>query len=189
MIKVTSNASQVAASLVGKIKAMEANVNDRLLRLIAQSTLTDMKKRIHEHGEKADGSQIGEYSNAYMKIREGNFKNSEKFKKGKKKGEIKNAGVFTKGENKGSKRINYNRGDSRKIIFSLSGNMENQFVVIPTQKGYGLGWLDDKNPKKAEGLQFGNSKLKDFGIVYQLTEKEKQSIQPIIKNFLKENLK
>lgn len=36
----------------------------------------------------------------------------------------------------------FNRTDDTKIIFSLTRKMENEFVVIPTEKGYGLGWLD-----------------------------------------------
>ena len=192
MIKVSSNATQVFANLTAKFKTMDAQVNDKLLRIIADGVIKKVVKRIHVEGKKADDSPIGTYSNAYMKIRTGNYSNAGK----------NDAGFYTKGnksvysiktqkavKTKESKRKNYNRSDDTKIIFSLTGNMESQFVVIPTAKGYGLGWLDPLNPKKAEGLQFGNKTLKGFGIVYKLTQSEKDSIQPIINDFIKDHIK
>ena len=83
----------------------------------------------------------------------------------------------------------HNRSADTTMIFSLTRNMRSQFVVIATDKGYGLGWLDALNPLKAEGLQFGNKTLKGFGAVYKLTKDERDAIQPIIDDFIKDNLK
>ena len=48
-----------------------------------------------------------------------------------------------------------NRGSDRKVIFSLTGQMENDYKVIAVQGGYGLGFSNPLNAKKAEALQFG----------------------------------
>lgn len=50
-------------------RVLSAAQADSLLREIAVSMLAVTQKRIHTDGKKADGSQIGTYSNSYLKVR------------------------------------------------------------------------------------------------------------------------
>ena len=71
-----------------------------------------------------------------------------------------------------------------KVIFSLTGDMENDFSVQETNDGWGLGFHRDINGKKAQGLQYGNKNLKGFGEVYKPTETEKELIVEIVTNYI-----
>lgn len=98
----------------------------------------------------------------------------------------------------------FNRTGDTKIIFSLTRKMENEFVVIPTDKGYGLGWLDAsaRTEPKAETKRKKESKPKKpltnfeisqyleerFGDVWKLTQKEQSEIKPIADMAVKEEL-
>ncbi len=48
-----------------------------------------------------------------------------------------------------------NRENDGKVVLSLTRNMENDFQVIPTDTGYGLGFNNPDNAKKADWLQNG----------------------------------
>lgn len=122
---------------------------DSVLRGTATSMLGVVKSRIHEQGKDAEGGNIGTYTPGYMEVRTGQFKTNAKFSKGKNKGETKPTGVFTKGKNKGNQRPNYNRTSDTKVVISLTRQMENDFTVIATENGYGLGYLNALNFNKA----------------------------------------
>jgi hypothetical protein len=76
------------------------------------------------------------------------------------------------------------RKSDSKVIFSLTGEMENDFGVHETTDGYGLGFNREINGLKAKGLQYGNKHLKGFGEVYAPTEKEKEQIVEIVTNYI-----
>jgi hypothetical protein len=48
-----------------------------------------------------------------------------------------------------------NRENDSKVVLSLTRNMENDFQVIATDTGYGLGFNNPDNVKKADWLQNG----------------------------------
>ena len=80
-------------------------------------------------------------------------------------------------------RAKYNRSSSKKIIFSLSGQMENDFGIVANQANhYGLGFKNTVNTDKAEWLQ------ERFGRVYDLTEKEKAHANLVANDFIAEYL-
>lgn len=85
----------------------------------------------------------------------------------------------------------YNRTADPKVIFSLTRKMENEFVIIGTENGYGLGWLDAAG---GEGKNSISNKQKSvfleerFGKVYSLTSKEKSLITPIAELAVTEEL-
>lgn len=154
-MKYSSNISQGIVKLTKKLEALITT--DQLTRAIASNQLSRMKTRIHEQGLDANDEPIGTYSVGYMKLRTGNYQNSEKFKKGKKKGENKNAGKFTKGQNIkldlktgvfdvdekiGTARPNYNRTSDTKVIASLTRLTENSTTIIGIAKGYAIGTLN-----------------------------------------------
>ena len=62
---------------VGALKELQGRVlsaaqADSLLREIAVSLVGEIQKRIHTNGKKADGSNIGTYSDGYLKQRQKN---------------------------------------------------------------------------------------------------------------------
>ncbi len=148
-----------------RIKAKLSILNDHeyLLRPVCFDVIELMTNRIHMEGKDSDGNAIGTYSKGYMAIRTGVFQNSERFKKGAQKGKVKNAGKFTDrtirlnkqtgvftGEDKvGTERPNYHRSSDPKVIISLTRQLENDWSVIATNAGYGIGFKNPFNLQKA----------------------------------------
>jgi len=161
MIKFESNIEVIIQAKLEQIQALKNNP-DPILRTVAFAVLPELKHRVHIEGKDSSGSQIGTYSPGYMVIRTGSFKNAEKFTKGKNKGALKNSGKFTEQSislNKktgvfntdkvGTARPRYNRDSDSKVILSLTRQMENDLSVVATPVGYGIGYLNPLNLKKA----------------------------------------
>lgn len=186
-IKIESNASSVILNLEKKLVEGLSSANiDKLTREMAVTTAANMRERIHEEGKDANGSQIGVYTTEYMKVRTGVYPNSDKRKSGKNKGQAKNAGLYTKGKNKGQQRKKYNRSTDRKVIISLTRQLENDFTLgaqnkTPTKinDGYGIGFKNNKNAIIAEGLQKRYRKR-----IWFLTVKEREDALLIAQKFI-----
>lgn len=180
-LTIKTNLSQVLSNLGQSLEQiMDKNY---LLRPVAIEVIPLMTERIHKEGKASDGSQIGTYSSGYLKIRSGNFRNSEKFKRGAKKGQNKNAGVVSKrrvatpfGKSayayqniEGDKiaRENFNRGSDPKVIVSLTRQLENNWSVLETTNGYGIGFT---NPFNAEKLRWVEENKKK--VISNLSESE-----------------
>lgn len=119
--------------------------SDTLLREIASGMLPTTRERIHERGQKADGSQIGEYGDKYLKLRQSK----------------------------------YNRTADRKVILSLTGQMENDYKVIPlSDTEYALGFDNQFNADKAEWNE------DRFGQVWALTDEELEGVRAIVQEFI-----
>lgn len=67
MITTTVDVSAIAD--LGK-RFVTLQQSDTLLRTIAQGMLPTTFDRIHQDGQKADGSQLGQYSPSYLKLRQ-----------------------------------------------------------------------------------------------------------------------
>lgn len=163
--------------LIFDLKGLEVHPAE-YMRFALTGLLPEVRKRIHVQGEKASGAQIGTYSNAYLKLRSGNYGNSAKFSRGAKKGQNKNSGNFTKGSKEGQTRPNYNRGSDPKVILSLTRQMEQDFVVIADDNVFGLGFNNPDNYNKAK---WNDQRYKD---VYQLSETEKQLAEAAIQEYI-----
>lgn len=87
-----------------------------LLRPVAIEVLPMITERIHKDGQASDGTQIGTYSNGYLRTREKN-----------------------------------NRGKDTKVIVSLTRQLENNWSVLETTNGYGIGFT---NPFNADKLRW-----------------------------------
>lgn len=123
---------------------------DTLMRTVAVGMLGATKDRIHEEGQKANGSQIGSYTLDYLKKRV---------------------------------KAPYNRTNSRKIILSLTGQMENDYKVIAMGNlSYGLGFSNTFNAQKAGWAE------ERFGKVYALTREELIELNRIIAQWIKTNI-
>lgn len=75
MIKISSNLNEVTTRLVAKLQEVNdpnGTARDRMLRQVASDTLANVKYRIHTEGLNSAGQPIGQYSSAYLRIREKN---------------------------------------------------------------------------------------------------------------------
>lgn len=159
-MQIVSNAQQVFSSIEKQIKSYQdpnGIIHDKLIRAVAAGAAGELRRRVHVEGKKTDGSKIGTYEAKYLKKRQ---------------------------------KPPYNRSSDSTIVFSLSRQMENDLfltkeeqqanpldVPIKLNEGYGIGFKNPLNAKKAEGLQFGNKTLKGFGVVYKLSNEEKALIK------------
>ena len=167
MVTLRLNIAPVADIIQTKINKLADR--EYLLRPVAFDEIDLMTKRIHQGGKASDNSQIGTYSKGYLAVRSGVFRNSDRFKKGASKVQIKNAGTISRGKQKGQARPQYNRGTDPKVIISLTRQLENDYSVIATNKGYGIGFLNPLNYKKSQWVQ-GTYKKK----IFDLTQDEIQ---------------
>jgi hypothetical protein len=179
MISIKTNIAPVVLHLQTKLASLADK--DKMIRACAVGILPVIKTRIHEQGKAADGNQIGTYSPGYMKVRTGNFGNSARYSRGKNKGKNKNSGKFTRGSRTGATRPRYNRSSDPKVVSSLTRQMENDFVVIPTEAGYGLGYNNPDNRKKADYVEETYSKQ-----IFSTTKEENDQIIQIATDFIAE---
>lgn len=177
MLQNRSNMGAVFSELASRIR--EVSNPDGLLREIAVSMLPVVKDRIHGDGKASDGAGIGEYSKSYMSVRTGVYKSNEKYSKGKNKGETKNTGSYTRGEKKGQLRPKYNRTADRKVVLSLTRQMESDFSVQPTDGGYGLGYNNSENFDKAQWSEATYKKK-----IFDLTDSEKEQVIEVANEYI-----
>jgi hypothetical protein len=196
MLTIKTNIGEVVARLEIKLSALADK--DKMLRACAVGILPVVKTRIHEEGKDASGGQIGTYSPGYMKVRTGNFKNATKFTRGKNKGKNKDSGVVTRRrvdtpfgksrfatidiESEGIARPRYNRTSDTKVVASLTRQMENDFSVIPTDDGYGLGYNNPYNRQKSDWVEETYKKE-----IFSLTTEEKALVVEIAKEYISDN--
>jgi len=129
-ITVTTNIEQVLTNLG---QSFETIFNPNyLLRPVALEVLPMITERIHQEGRASDGSEIGSYSNGYLKQRE-------------------KAG----------------RGESKKVIVSLTRQLENNWSVLETTNGYGIGFTNSFNADKLRWVEEMKGK-----VISNLSEKE-----------------
>lgn len=155
MLKFSSNLNEVTSGLISKMKAIvtpNSEARDQMLRTVAFDAAANIKYRIHTEGKNSDDQPIGEYTNAYMRVREAN-----------------------------------RRGTSKKVIFSLTRQMENDFGIVGSTKGtqYDLGFKNPDNADKAEWLQ-NNTRYKNggFGDVYKPTKTEIEQMRLVAEQFI-----
>lgn len=170
MIQIKSNTQTVITEMAEKLGLILDG--RKMMVAVASAVLPVMKKRVHEDGKDSSGNAIGQYSEGYMKVRTGVFGNSGRYVKGEKKGMPKNTGVFTKGKQKGAPRPKYNRSNDTKVVISLTRQMENDMVVIPTELGAGIGYNNSHNLQKVEWMEDPKDGVYKKPILSQLTTAE-----------------
>jgi hypothetical protein len=151
MISLKIHLKEVVTNLAKTVEKL--NNKEYLLRPVAADAIAAITRRIHTDGIASDGNQIGEYSKGYMAVRTGIFKTNEPFKSGPRKGQPKPTGVFTKGIEKGKPRPQYHRSSETKIVASLTRQLENDYAIIATEKGYGVGFNNSLNFDKTQWVQ------------------------------------
>jgi len=161
----------------GVLNPNGAELNN-IVRIVALTQLANMKVRIHQDGKAADGSAIGNYSTKPMYVSAtSNIGNAKKFgapvgKNGLSKfksGKQKKSKYFEGGYNQFKTTIGRNQLGT--VNLSLSGQLDKEFTLIATSKGWGLGWNDEKKLKRAKHLE------KKYGkAIYQPTQEELEII-------------
>jgi len=151
-----------------------------VMRVTATSMNGIIATRIFEKGKSGDGGKIGEYSTDPIYV---NPKTSTRqFPTGGKNGATKkknNAPYKTKffagGYNEYKTAIGRNQLGT--VNLSLTGQMNNQLTVMPTEKGFGLGWANEDLYKRA--LHFEQKYQKQ---IFSLTSEEKETAIDITQN-------
>lgn len=146
-ISVNTNIAEITEKLrnkLGKLKDKEY-----LLRPVCFDLIELMKLRIHEKGNSAAGTQIGTYSNRYLKLRQ----------------------------------TKYNRSSDTKVIVSLTRQLENDWSVIATERGYGVGFKNKFNLQKARWVE----EIKEVSI-FALTKQENKYASDLISQLVNEAL-
>jgi hypothetical protein len=139
MITVKSNINVVAGKIKKQIELLKNK--EYLLRPVAIEVIPLMTERIHQKGDASDGGQIGTYSSGYLKLRE----------RGSKKQQIPI------------------RGSDPKVIVSLTRKLEQDWAVIATQNGYGIGFLNPLSLQKARWVEEKKGKT-----IFSLSKSEQQ---------------
>lgn len=179
-ITITTNIDAVLAKILGAADKLKDK--DFLLRPVAQETIVNMKDRIHIEGEDSKETQIGTYSSGYMKLRTGNYGNAKRNKKGfvtspgkvtKKKVQLYGTtkSVFADVSTMNINRKKYGRSSDPKVVVSLTRQLENDWAVLATQKGYGIGFNNPFNTKKARWVEETYDKK-----IFNLTPTEQEYI-------------
>jgi hypothetical protein len=70
-VDITSNILDVIVDLGIKFKELASP--ESVSRASAMAVMPELRERIHVSGEASDGSKIGEYSNAYLKLRQSKY--------------------------------------------------------------------------------------------------------------------
>lgn len=78
----------------------------------------------------------------------------------------------------------YNRSSDSKIIVSLTRQLENDWSVIATPKGYGVGFLNALNLQKARWVE-ENKEKKIFSLSRSEENKLSEVVQKLVTNALK----
>ena len=86
-------------------------------------------------------------------------------------------GTYSNGYMK--KRAEYGRGKDRKVIVSLTRKLEQDWQVIATTKGYGIGFNSPTNRDKARWVEAQKKR-----IIFNLSEPEKQYIRERIQDLV-----
>ncbi len=211
MINYNSNINVIVKARLEQLQALKDNP-DPIIRTVALTVLPELKKRVHVDGKDSEGKLIGTYSPGYMVVRTGNFQNAARYKKGEKAGQFKTkkgkgeAGIFTKrgytkftqedeetvsserkflkSEFENKARPTHNRTNDTKVVLSLTRQMENDLSVIQSGNGYGIGYLNPDNFKKAQYCEATYKKP----ILTKLTKEERELAKDTAQNFLPEYL-
>lgn len=166
MIKIRTNISGVMRNISSHLEAL-ANTQD-MLRYVAVNMTGEVRHRIHKEGKASDGNLIGDYSHGYLSLRTEGYKSE----------------TITRGKDKGKTRpvISFNRESDFKVVLSLTRQMENDLAAIPTAKGYGIGFNNPENKKKADYCEETYKKK-----IYPLTSDEQQKSIALAVDYIKKN--
>lgn len=189
MIDFTSNISVVLSNIGSSLKGIDT---DALTREMAATAAAMMRYRIHNEGKASDDSQIGDYSDGYMKVRTNTFGNRKKITRGKNKGKANenDAGTYTRGKNKNDARPVYKRTADKKVVLSLTRNLENDWgadKIFPVPGGWAVGFVN--NPDRGDGFtnaDIARNAERMYGKkIFNLSESETDTMKSIAERYIR----
>lgn len=196
MIKASSNVKDVTLKYINALEQLKKGSEgyDSTLREVATTMRGELTRRIHSEGKNSANATIGEYSTKPIYVSVNNNvgrsfgrpigkTGRSKFESGKKKGQDHKSRYFAGGYKEYKTAIGRNRLGT--VNLSLSGQLANQFSVIATSNGYGLGWNNTEMFERAGHLE---KKYGQGSKVWALTEDEKTLTAEIVNNRIKKLL-
>jgi ribosomal protein S20 len=160
MATIKSNIVHVGAQIKRRLGNL---TNETILRPAVQGVRQLIQERIHTDGKDSAGQAIGFYSNGYMKIRM--------------KGERKLKGGITEKFAK--------RSSDKKVVISLTRQLENDYAITPTQNGYGIGFKNSHNYDKSQWVQ---GKFIYNKRIFDMTKEEQEYVSNYVRELLIEQL-
>ena len=180
-MKIDSNANTVILQL--KQKLLSDASQEALIKTIAQSVYASNQRRVHNTGKNVNESSIGSYSIKEIYV---NPKNSpKKFQPIGKTGKTNFVGGKphkTKYFREGYKGFRASIGrETGHVNLQLTGKLFNSFQMKKDGSGYVIGFIGKNMAERARGLE------KHFGgtLIWGVTNKDKQVINEIVKNWSK----
>jgi hypothetical protein len=177
-----TNLPAVLLRLKEKVDALQPGglLHDSIMSQAASSVLPAMSSRIHEQGLSADGDSIGQYSSKSLYVSVGEYPGiavgtpagktgKTKFKKGKKKGQPHTSRYFEGGYAEFKTDTGLSEGG--KVNLVLTGQLRDEFGVVATANGFGLGWSDPEKADRAQALETKYGKK-----IWALTADEKSNV-------------
>jgi hypothetical protein len=176
MITTEVNVSELK-ELAGRMLTLQEA--DSLLREISTTMLAITRERIHEEGLKADGSNIGEYSDSYLKLREANALGSEKKVKLFFTGQMQNDYTVVDISD-----TEYGLGFQNKLNADKADWAENG-TTDATVKEH----TRNVNGKSIKVKSHTRKGREGYGKIYDLTDTELEQVRAIVKEFVANTLK
>ena len=184
-MEMKSNMTEVITLLVSRINSVAQGVanHSKIARIASESILSEVVERIHTKGLASDNTAIGKYSTKPIYVSTSSNVGSKKafgapvgktgvdmFKSGKKH----RSRYFQGGYNEFKTSIGRNQLGS--VNLTLSGQMQNQLAVLPTNGGWGIGFQNAELLKRA--VMFETQKYKKQ--IWALTADEKNMLKEVI---------
>ena len=163
---------------------VKSEMVSNVVRTVALTQMATMRRRIHQQGKASDGSLIGEYSTEPMYVSmSANIGSIKMFgepvgKTGKSKfknGKPHKSKYFKNGYKEFKTAIG--RNELGTVNLSLSGQLNIEFTLIATEKGWGLGWENSDMLERA--IFFEDKKYKKK--IYYPTDDELETMKDVAK--------
>ncbi len=194
MIKLQVNLAGITNVLAALSAIKLDNSDSSIMRTASLSVLAGMRNRIQIYGKGSTGQKIGNYSKkgAYFSLSRSNksigrplgknFNGTRrsKFASGKKKGQDHKSRYFPDGYFGWKTAMNANVLGS--VNLTLTGTFFNQMTILPTSKGWGIGWADKAFTERAKYFQNEKYDKPIFHASREELEQAKDSIKRQLQN-------
>ena len=189
MIKLEVNLSGITNVLAAIEGIKLDNSESSILRTASLSVLGGMRNRIQIFGLDSTGTKIGNYSKkpAYFLMSQSNAKigrplgkefngtRRSKFASGERKGQDHKSRYFPDGYFGWKTKMGANKLGT--VNLTLTGTFLNQMTILPSSKGWGIGWADIAFTERAQYFQNDKYDKPIFHASVAELEKAKESIK------------